>query len=50
MSDLDPIEPETAVELNLQERQPKLSDASLKDHRYLLQHFIRWCDARVLNT
>lgn len=44
MSDLDPIEPETAVELYLQERQPELADASLTAHRYRLRHLLRWCD------
>ncbi|POG54857.1 tyrosine-type recombinase/integrase [Haloferax marisrubri] len=42
---LEPIDPPTAVEMYLQEREPEVSEATLKAHRYRLNHLIRWCEA-----
>ncbi|WP_459192051.1 tyrosine-type recombinase/integrase [Halosimplex sp. J119] len=50
---LEPIDPETALELYLADKENDLADASLKAHRYRLNHFIRWCeqeDIENLNT
>ncbi|SDG40383.1 tyrosine-type recombinase/integrase [Halorientalis regularis] len=39
---LEPIEPETAYELYLADREHELAEASLQGHRYRLKHFVRW--------
>lgn len=41
---LEPIDPETALELYLKDKANEFADASLKAHKYRLDHFIRWCD------
>jgi integrase len=41
---LEPIEPDTALELYLADKDNELADASLEAHKYRLGHFIRWCD------
>jgi len=41
---LEPIDPETALDLYLTDKETDLADASLKAHKYRLQHFVRWCD------
>lgn len=43
---LDTIEPETAVELYLSERQDELSEATNQAHRSRLGFFLRWSDER----
>lgn len=43
-SNLEPIRPQEAVELYLQERSTELAEISLKSHEYRLKHFIRWCN------
>lgn len=44
MDDLEPIDPEEAVDLYLRDRSTELADISLKSHEYRLNHFLRWCD------
>jgi integrase len=44
--ELEPIAPDAAVELYLEDRRSELSEASLHDHRSRLGHFIRWCAQR----
>ena len=41
---LEPIEPETAVELYLEDRENELSQRSLYGHKSRLGHFTRWCE------
>lgn len=41
---LEPIDPETAVELYLKDRESELSKRSLYGHKSRLGHFVRWCD------
>lgn len=41
---LEPIDPEEALDLYLSEKRTDLADASLKAHEYRLSHFLRWCD------
>lgn len=41
---LEPIDPRTAVEMYLLEREPEVSKATLYAHKSRLGHFIRWCD------
>lgn len=43
---LEPIEPETAVELYRDDRESELSEASRCGHRSRLSRFLRWCDER----
>ncbi|MFB6198795.1 MAG: tyrosine-type recombinase/integrase [Halobacteriaceae archaeon] len=40
---LEPIDPETALELYLADKQNELAEASLTGKKYRLQHFVRWC-------
>ncbi|TKX47821.1 site-specific integrase [Halorubrum sp. SD690R] len=44
MSELDPIEPQEAVDLYLRHRADELADSSQDAHRLRLKHFVRWCD------
>ena len=41
---LEPIEPEDALELYLEDKQSELAQASLYSHKSRLGHFIRWCE------
>lgn len=47
---LEPIEPETAVELYLSDRNSELAEATLAAHRSRLGHFNRWCDERGIDN
>lgn len=47
---LEPIDPETALELYLADRQSELADSSLKRYEHLLGHFVRWCDGRDIEN
>jgi site-specific recombinase XerD len=40
---LEPIDPETALELYLADKENDLATASLKAHEYRLNHFVGWC-------
>lgn len=42
--ELAPIQPTAAVDMYLADRSTDASDATIKSHRYRLNHFIRWCD------
>jgi integrase len=44
VSDLQPIEPEAAIELYLEHRADEVSESTLGSHRRRLKHFRRWCD------
>ena len=48
--DLEPIEPQTAVELYLADRETELRYASLRSHKSRLGHFVRWCDKRDIDN
>lgn len=41
---LEPIDPETALELYLTDRESEVSQATLYSHRSRLGHFVRWCE------
>lgn len=41
---LEPIEPQTAVELYLPDRENELRQSTLYAHRSRLGHFVRWCE------
>ncbi|WP_255494015.1 site-specific integrase [Halarchaeum sp. CBA1220] len=43
MSGLDPLDPETAVEMYLEARRDEISADTLQSHRYRLDAFVQWC-------
>lgn len=47
---LEPIEPEKAVELYLEDRKSELSKRSQYGHKSRLSHFISWCDREDINN
>ncbi|MFC7229237.1 site-specific integrase [Salinirubellus salinus] len=47
---LEPIEPEHAVELYLDDRREELADLTYSTHRSRLSHFIQWCDERDIDN
>lgn len=47
---LEPIDPETALELYLTDRENEVTQATLYSHRSRLGHFVRWCDEREITN
>ncbi|MFB1063069.1 tyrosine-type recombinase/integrase [Natrinema sp. H-ect4] len=47
---LEPIEPDTALELYLADKGNELAEASLEAHEYRLGHFVRWCDQQDIEN
>nr|WP_259533286.1 hypothetical protein [Halalkaliarchaeum sp. AArc-CO] len=47
---LEPLNPETGVELYLADRETDVSKATLYSHSSRLGHFIRWCGEEELNN
>lgn len=41
---LEPIDPETALDLYLTDREPDVTEATLYSHRSRLGHFVSWCE------
>lgn len=48
--ELEPIEPETAVELYLADREPELASITLKSHRSRLGFFVQWCEEQGIDN
>jgi len=48
--ELEPIDPETAVELYLADRQAELADETLTSHKSRLKFFVEWCDERDIEN
>lgn len=46
--DLDPIAPEAAVDLYLDQRRGEVSSETLQSHRYRLEQFVEWCKTEGL--
>jgi site-specific recombinase XerC len=42
--ELQPIDPESAVKMYLNEREPEVADKTLENLRNHLGHFVQWCD------
>jgi hypothetical protein len=42
--ELEPLNPEEAVEMYKHQRESEVSEDTLQSHGYRLKHFIRWCD------
>jgi site-specific recombinase XerD len=47
---LEPIDPETALELYLADRENNVTEATIYSHRSRLGHFVRWCDEQELTN
>ncbi|AXG11857.1 tyrosine-type recombinase/integrase [Haloplanus rubicundus] len=47
---LEPIEPEKAVELYLAERETQYADATVRSHRSRLGHLVRWCEENDIDN
>ncbi|MFP9062236.1 tyrosine-type recombinase/integrase [Natrialbaceae archaeon A-chndr2] len=47
---LEPIDPETALELYLDEKRTEVAVATLRSHRSRLGHLVRWCDKREITN
>jgi len=47
---LEPIDPETAVELYLADREAEVSKATLYSHSSRLGHFVRWCGEEEIDN
>ncbi|RQG91792.1 tyrosine-type recombinase/integrase [Natrarchaeobius chitinivorans] len=47
---LEPIDPETAVELYIAEREADTAASTIRSHRARLSHFVRWCDERDIEN
>jgi len=42
---MEPITPETALELYLKDKKQESSDSTIRSHRSRLGHFLEWCEA-----
>lgn len=47
---LEPIDPETALELYLTDRENNVTEATIYSHRSRLGHFVRWCDEQGISN
>jgi hypothetical protein len=47
---LEPITPEDAVEMYLEDRQRDCSAATVKGHRSRLGFFVEWCEAQEIEN
>jgi len=47
---LEPIDPETALELYLADKENDLAEVSLEAYEYRLNHLIRWCDEQDITN
>ncbi|WP_345779426.1 tyrosine-type recombinase/integrase [Natrinema sp. SYSU A 869] len=47
---LEPIDPETALELYLMDKEAELAESSIQSHRYRLKHFLRWCEMEDIDN
>lgn len=49
-NELDPIDPESAYEMYLDDRASTVTSSTLYSHRSRLGHFLRWCDQEDIET
>lgn len=49
-TDLQPLEPSTAKQMYLDERQHELAQATLQSHGYRLKQFVQWCEQAGLDN
>lgn len=50
MTTLESLEPETALELSLQDKEPEQSEATQYSHKSRLGHFLRWCNEQNIDN
>jgi site-specific recombinase XerD len=43
-SDLEPLDPETGVELFIEHKATDCAASTVQNHRYRMKHFLEWCD------
>jgi site-specific recombinase XerD len=48
--ELEPIDPETALDLYLAEKETEVAKATLDSHRSRLGFFLQWCDERGIDN
>ena len=41
---LEPLDPETGVELFLEHKATDCTASTVQNHRYRMKHFLMWCD------
>lgn len=49
-NDLDPIDPETAVQMYIDSRRHELADATVQTHQYRLKQFTKWCETQEIDN
>ncbi len=49
-TNLEPLDPETAVELYLDHKSMNCADSTIRNHRYRMNHFLDWCDETQLQN
>jgi site-specific recombinase XerD len=47
---LEPIDPETGLELFLADRENQYAEATVEAHQYRLSHFLRWCEIEEIDN
>lgn len=47
---LEPLDPETGLEMYLRGKEAELAASSVKSRRYRLKHFLRWCDKEDIDN
>lgn len=49
-NELEPIEPAEALDWYLEHREDDLSQKTIKNYRYRIQYFVRWCDKEGIDN
>jgi site-specific recombinase XerD len=47
---LEPLEPEQALEMYLEHRRDEVAESTLNAHRLRLKHFVRWCNEQEIDN
>lgn len=47
---LEPIDPETTLELYLADRENNVTEGTIRSHRSRLSHFVRWCEQEEITN
>jgi len=50
MTELEPIEPDRALELYLEDREIEYADSTIRSHRSRLKQFLSWCDEEEITN
>jgi len=49
-NELEPLDPQTAKQMYLDERKHEVSDATLQAHHYRLKQFVKWCNQQKIDN